>query len=261
MAAEGSLENRRTAYRVRPESIHELDLAVLEKRYRLVRGKVADVAIGGVQVQFDKDALAPVDAGDRIQLALASERYDFDRTVWARIVASIEDDREKTLSVSFEDDDGSITSNDEQLFELFNRRAKYRRVEDGAGNALAVRAAPGHAGADTLTDYPVTIRDISSVGICFAVDAVADAALRAHDDLLLHLFLPKHKAAQSVPCQVRRRSTHGGDIYYGCEFDWSASASALALIEELVAYVEAHLESDARMAERLAGEHKRRSEA
>jgi hypothetical protein len=75
------VHNRRSAYRVRPESPQELDLAVLEKRYRLVRGKVADVAIGGAQLQFEKDALAPVDTGDRIMLALASERYNFDRTL------------------------------------------------------------------------------------------------------------------------------------------------------------------------------------
>ena len=260
MTTERSSQNRRTAYRVRPESIHELDLAVLEKRYRLVRGKVSDVAIGGVQVQFDKDAIAPVDPGDRILLALASERYNFDRTVWARIVASIEDGREKTLSVSFEHEDSPLAPCDELFFELFNRRAKYRRVEDGANSALAARVARGHAGADTLTDYPITIRDISSVGISFAVDPASDAALRGHDDLLLHLVLPGHKGPQSVPCLVRHRSTHAGDIYYGCEFDWSASATALALIEELVSYVQEHLENDARMAERLVGERRRQNQ-
>lgn len=261
MTTERNPHNRRSAYRVRPESIHELDLAVLEKRYRLVRGKVADVAIGGVQVQFDKDALAPVDAGDRIMLALASERYNFDRTVWARIVASIEDEHEKTLSVSFEHEDSPLAPCDELFFELFNRRAKYRRVEDRTNSALAARVAPGHAGADTLTDFPVTIRDISSVGISFAVDATGDAALREHDDLLLHLVLPGRNGPQSVPCQVRHRSNHAGETYYGCEFDWSASAAALALIEELVAYVQAHLENDARMAERLIGERRQQQHA
>ena len=36
-------ENRRSAYRVCPESTNDLDLAILGQRQELYRGKVADV--------------------------------------------------------------------------------------------------------------------------------------------------------------------------------------------------------------------------
>lgn len=56
-------------------------------------------------------------------------------------------------------------------------------------------------------------------------------------DLIIRLNLPNHPGLQMVACQVRHRTSSGELFFYGCEFDWAATANSLAIIEDMVAYI------------------------
>ncbi len=248
MTVERNLANRRTAYRVRPDSPHELDLAVLERRYRVVRGRIDDVASGGVRAAFGKDALEPASPGERLLLALASERFNFDRKVWARLVSTHDEADERWLCFAFEEDDaGAVMPSGTPNFELFNRRARYRRSWHPDEPAVSARLYPRTQGDAALTGQPGVINDISAHGVCVVLDAVADAALAAHDELLLEFTLPGSDGSHRLPCLRRRREREQDLCYYGCEFDWSGSVTSLELAEQLVAYVQERLVTDPRV--------------
>lgn len=248
MSTQRSIENRRSAYRVQPESVYELDLAILEKRYRVVRGKVADVAIGGAQAQFDIDALEIPGEGERIMLALASERYNFDRTLWARVVASDNAEMARTLSFAFEDDNEPLAPGSEQFFALFNRRASCRHGVTPDDTGLTAIIAPRAAGASVTDGFAATLDDISAAGFSILVPSRADQALADHDELILSLTLPGHAAPRAIPCRVRHRSCQGEVSRYGCAFEWSTDAGSEAYAEMLAGYVRGRLARDARLA-------------
>jgi hypothetical protein len=247
MTAIRNLSNRRTAYRVRPDSIDELDLALLEKRYKVVRGKVSDIAIGGAQVEFQNVSTEPLEAGDRVQLAVASERYDFDGKIWARIISINGDPTDQVIRFSFEDENEELSPESEEFFALFNRRAIYRRVEREPDTALNAGVSPKVHGDESLRTYPISIRNISGIGVSFEVDREADQKLQSCTDVILSLNLPNHPGMQMISCHVHHRTASSEAILYGCEFDWSGTANSLVLIEDLVAYMLERFEADERL--------------
>ena len=205
MATIRGVSNRRSAYRVCPDSVEELDLALLEKKYRLVRGNVADIAFGGAQVEFDKDSAQQLSSGDRIMLALASNRYDFDVTLWARIVSIVESSNEQIVRLSFEDEQEPLRPDTGRFFELFNRRAKYRQDEPGSELLLDASVSPVVDSGDAMPTFPAAIRNISNIGVSLAVDGEADRTLEKHAGLILTIKLPNLEQTQLIACQVRHR--------------------------------------------------------
>ena len=243
MTAARSLNTRRKAYRVRPDSVDELDFALLEKRYKVVRGKVSDIAIGGAQVEFQDGSAQPLESGARVQLAVASERYDFDAKIWARIVSSNGDPTDQIVRFSFETENEALNPESEKFFELFNRRAIYRRVENDPDTTLEAGVSPKVDGDESLQTYPISVRNISSIGVSFAIESETDQKLRACTDLIISVNLPNHPGLQMIACQVRHRTSKGELYFYGCEFDWAATANSLAIIEDMVAYLLEHFDA------------------
>ena len=238
MATIRGISSRRSAYRVRPDSVQELDLALLEKKYKLVRGSVADIAYGGAQVEFNKDSAQQITSGDRIMLAIASERYDFDVTLWARVVAHAESADEQVVRLSFEDEEeGLLKPETARFFELFNRRAKFRQMESGSESLCDASVAPEADGSETLPAFPAAIRNISNIGVSFAVTAHADRALEKHGSVVLSLSLPNLAGTKLISCQIRHRTVRDDMFLYGCEFDWNRTADASMVIADLVAYL------------------------
>ncbi len=238
MASIRGIGSRRSAYRVRPDSVQELDLALLEKKYKLVRGNVADIAYGGAQVEFDKDTAQQIASGDRIMLAIASERYDFDMTLWARVVARAEGTDEQVVRLSFEDEEEELLKPETaRFFELFNRRAKFRQMESGSESLCDAKVAPDVDGPETAPAFSAAIRNISNIGVSFAVDAEADRLLEKHPRFVLSLNLPNLTGTKLIFCQMRHRSVRSDMSLYGCEFDWNRTADASTVIADLVAYL------------------------
>lgn len=247
MTAPRDLGGRRSAYRVRPDSVHELDLALLEKRYKVIRGKVADIAIGGVQVQFEKGRIPPLAKGERIMLALASDVYDFDGTMWASIVSTSEQGTDQVVRFSFDTDNAPLNPGDQTFFQLFNRRAKYRRIEQNTESYLTVEVVPRLASAGAAPGFPAAIRDISNNGVCFSVSPEVDAELQHSPELALRLQLPQQPMPRSIACSTRRRAADGDLICYGCEFDWTATPDSPAAVDDLIAYVVERFVQDLRV--------------
>ena len=244
MTATRSTGGRRSAYRVRPESVHELDLALLEKRYKVIRGKVADVAIGGIQVQFEKGRIPALAPGERIMLALASDAYDFDGTLWAFIVSTTDEGGEQIVRFAFDSENEPFSPADQSFYQLFNRRAKYRRNEHGSASALTAEVALRTTSAPR---FSAAIRDISNNGVCFAISPQADAELKEVSELVLRLQLPQHALPRSIACLVRRRAADGDLVCYGCEFDWAETIDSPAALEELMAFVVERFVQDMRV--------------
>ncbi len=240
--------NRRSAYRVQPSSVYELDLAILEKRYRVVRVTVADVAIGGAQVQFACDMLNAPLAGERVLLALASESYNFDCTVWARVVASEIAASEHVVSFSFEGDSASLAPGNANFYTLFNRRARYRHL--AAAGDPTITASVALTGLDSSLSGSVTVRldDLSSAGCCVRFVPPIVQSLRKRDQLRLLLTLPGVSGALPVTCRVCHRDEQPAAVRYGCEFEWSADANGQIGAAAIAAYCHERLTPNARLA-------------
>ena len=238
MATIRGIGSRRSAYRVRPDSVQELDLALLEKKYKLVRGNVADIAYGGAQVEFNNDAAQQFASGDRIMLAIASERYDFDVTLWARVVAHAESADEQVVRLSFEDEEEELLKPETaRFFELFNRRAKFRQMESGSESLCDATVAPEADGRESVPAFHAAVRNISNIGVSFALTAHADRALEKHGSVVLSLSLPNLVGTKLISCQMRHRTVRDDMILYGCEFDWNRTADASKVISDLIAYL------------------------
>lgn len=223
------LAGRRGAYRVRPRSLAELDMALLEKRYKVVRGRVADVAGGGALLEFDR-ALAPMLAlGDRVMLALASDQHDFDHSVWARVVTRSE--RAEDVRIGFAFDDDALLPVPTPSFDVFNRRAIFR-----ARAALGEHTVHACIRGDDGRRIEAEVRDFSDCGIGLAVGAEADPRLTTATRLMLELAWPAAGVLEQVQVEVRRCSVDGASAVYGCEFVWPG-ASDSPLLARLHGYV------------------------
>lgn len=232
---------RRRAYRVRPDSLEELDLAVLERRFKVVRGEVADVASGGVQVSFDAAEAPAIDAGGEVLLAVASERYDVDATLNAVLVDSREVGGRRACRFAF-DADEPLADCDTALFALFNRRAAWRCPAADAGE-VGVRALP--AGGAEGEPHALELTDVSALGLCCRVHGPVPEWLRAADTLEIEVVFPEG-GAERLPCHVVRRATDATTL--ACAFDWNAVPDAAARATRVVGRVLERMAADRRLA-------------
>jgi hypothetical protein len=243
MTATRSPGGRRSAYRVRPTSVHELDLALLEKRYRVIRGRIADIAAGGAQVEFERGSIPVLTAGERVMLALASDVHDFDGTLWAYIVASTVHPDGHVVRFAFDPGNAPLKADDETLFRVFNRRQAYRASAAGAAPAPIARVARSAHGAG----HAVALRDLSVRGVCFGVPRRADRALREHAELVLALSLPAAPDTHRIACRPLRRTVGPDEVVYACALDWPASVAATAGAAAVVAHVAPRQAQDPRL--------------
>lgn len=232
---------RRRAYRVRPESLEELDLAVLERRYKVVRGEVADVTSGGARVSFERSAAPAIADEESVLLAIASDRYDVDATLRAVLVDVVDDGHRRAYRFAF-DADAPLGDQGAALFSLFNRRAAWRRPAT-AEPALSARARPLAGGP--ATSVPITVTDLSAVGLGFRVPGDAPSWLLEAAAFTLELALPGGPS-EHLACRVRRREAHTGRL--ACEFDWQSTPDAAERAARILAWVQAQMAGDRRLA-------------
>ena len=231
-------DDRRGAYRVKPDSPDELDLAILASRHRLVRGEVTDVAIGGARVRvLDETRAPPLVRGERVTVAMSSARYKFSGNLPARIVSTSEHASEQVVHLSFDGDHGELKERGDEVFRLFNRRKMLRGVSPPATTDFHAMVSPNAGGNMAFRGYTVVIRNISNVGVSFIVSAAANQMLHDQEDVSLSLQLPDKASASRIACHVRHRAPHGESFIYGCEYDWSATTDPLAVVEDLVEYM------------------------
>ena len=176
-------ENRRSAYRVCPESTNDLDLAILGQRQELYRGKVADVAIGGARVTLDSEDAPELDLGSRINLAVSSKRYDYSAEIAAHVVSTTPAGSEQSVGLRFDDEHGELSALGESICQLFNRRSFRRSARAGPDVDFAASVIPRTSGTDSQGHWPVTVCDLSNVGASVMVDARTHSALEAIERL------------------------------------------------------------------------------
>lgn len=229
---------RRRAYRVRPESLDELELALLEKRYRLVSGAVGDVAYGGVSVRFDPERSPAVTPGDAALLAVVSDTHDFDATLHATVVAVLADTEGCMVRFEFEREADELPSEKREIFCLFNRRASWRRAVSAGGRAsIRPAAAPGD-------DSAVQLRDLSAAGLGFEFDPERVPWLDVGERLNVALRVPGTADDASLSCRVVRRSPEPATA--GCEILWDETPAAARASAALAAFVSRALAEDPR---------------
>ena len=170
-ASAATPSNRRTAYRVAPDTEEALDLAILSQRQQLVRAVVEDVAFGGARVRLDRDqaTATALAAGEQITLALRSLRYRYKNHMPARVVSVVESDHAQTLHLAFEGAHADMPTHSNEHFTLFNRRALQRGVMPTAGINLEAEVTTSEVTERSLRVYPVGVRNISNVGISLKV--------------------------------------------------------------------------------------------
>jgi hypothetical protein len=223
---------RRRAYRVRPETIDEFDLAIVGPAQELVRAVINDVAAGGACIRIDRATALAFIRDERIVIAVASRRFRYADEFCARIVALRPDQETVTVHLKFENErpfpEGPIHA-------VLNRRNEQRESHDETG--LHAEVASNHIDDHLLRTHDVEVRHISNVGVSLRLGASAHAALRATDGLMLTLRLPDRDERCRVACVVRHRYADGHHYVYSCEYDWTATNDPLGVIEDLVAFV------------------------
>ena len=230
-------DDRRSAYRVQPADVDELDLAMLAQRQRLVHGEVTDVRNGGACVRFDRDTSPNFASGDPVTLSLNSQRHNYTGEVQARIVSATDESSKRIVHLSFEEQHENITGKSREYFELFNRRAAYRSIKPADSVQFNAAVAPDINDGASVEVYPVSIRNISNTSIAFDVNETIHKVLQHHAALRLSLEFPKEEQASTIACRVRHRTAITGAFIYGCEYDWSATANSLAVVENIVTYI------------------------
>jgi c-di-GMP-binding flagellar brake protein YcgR len=229
--------DRRAAYRVKPDSSEELRFSVLGERHQLIRGEVTDVAIGGASVRFDKNNAPRLASGDHVVMAFASPQYEYGTNVLAKVISMSEDAAEKIVRVSFDDQYEPLNIDRDELFALFNRRAFQRGIAEHAEEDFVAKVSPASGGEEQLNEYPVSIVNISNTGVSFFIGKEAHEALKNYSEIRIALTRPDDGSTSTIACNVRHRSpTRDGSIY-GCEYDWSATNDPLAVVEDLVSYL------------------------
>ena len=230
-------DGRRTAYRVQPADVDELDLAMLAQRQSLVHGEVTDVSNGGACVRFDKKTSPTLNVGDTVVLSVVSQRRSYAGEMPARIISSTEDSDAQIVHLSFDEQHEKVTGKSKDYYELFNRRAHYRGIEQPEAVDLNATIAPDDTDDPSPEAYPVTIRNISNTNVSFDVDEPAHDVLQHYRALTLALEFPKEEQASTIACRVRHRTPIAGSYIYGCEYDWSATSDSLAVVENIVNYI------------------------
>ena len=237
MYIQASQDNRRSAYRVRPFASDDLQLHLHDQRQRLIPDLIADVTSDGASVCFDKGNIPDLAPGDEVSVRIISSDLNGNVKLLARIAFTGDNPRGRLIGLTFTSNRELINRGNQNLLQLFNRRAAYRGVEPESPDALraVVQTAPLAMVEDAET-RTVTVRNISTTGICLRVDDVLDEALQKTESIRLLLQVSETGDPREFRARICNRTRFEGGGFYGCHFDWSKTANALDAIEELAGY-------------------------
>ena len=140
------------------------------------------------------------------------------------------------IGLAFEQGDDLAQQGSDTFFQLFNRRGSYRGVDAVPAGDLRASVKPLETAHNNRTLYPVTVRNLSATGICLDVAKDADMFLRERVNVRLALRLPGHTGAKEIITTVCYRTSTGGKVYYGCQFDWSETSKAAEIMEDVTSY-------------------------
>lgn len=240
-----TLNNRRAAYRVVPDSRDALHMDVLSQRQDLVQAVIEDVAVSGARIRLERaPALqAQLRAGEQVTLALRSPRYDYDQAIAARVVEVCENATSQTVRLAFTEAHTPMPEPDHMPYTLLNRRALPRDIMPASGVGLDAEVMPSEVTARNVRSYTVGVGDFSHVGINLRLSASSHRALCEHDELSLTLRLPGRPSVHRIACQVRHRRVDDGDYIYGCAYDWNGTIDPQAVAKELLDFMRKHAET------------------
>jgi len=236
MLATALVDNRRSAYRVRPISTDRLALALLRDNRRHVPDEIADITCNGASVRFVKDTAPVVAKGEEIQVLIESPNLDGKATIMAKVVFTGDSTTERLIGLAFESTDDLMGRGSENFFQLFNRRVAYRGVEPDAAAQVTAAVMPLETAHNNKLFYPVTVRNVSATGICLDVGDEPDRFMRERAIIRLALRLPGQRSASEIITRVCYRTVAGNKVYYGCHFDWQETPQALPILEDLTGY-------------------------
>lgn len=231
--------NRRSAYRVVPDSPDALHIDVLSQRQNLVRAVIEDVAISGARIRLERaPALqAQLSAGEPVTLAMRSLQHNYDQTRAARVIKVCDEETSQTVHLAFASEHATTPMPNDTPYALFNRRALPRGIMPASGVGLEAEVMPSDVTARNVRSYAVGVRNFSHVGINLCLSASIHRALSQYDELSLTLRLPGRPSVHRIACQVRHRRVDAEDFVYGCAYDWSETMDPHAVAKELLDFM------------------------
>jgi hypothetical protein len=229
-------DNRRNAYRVQPASIDHLDIALVRNHKRLVPDEIGDVTLQGASLRFGKEKASELKKGDEVMVLIMSPDLDGGADVRAQVVFTGDSPNGRLIGLSFDQTEELLNRGQRQFFQLFNRRIAYRGVQPESTSELTTAVMPIKTAHAADTRHSVSVRNISTTGICVGIDTAGDAFMRERKNIRVCLKLPDQDQECVIAARVCYRSEIASAIYYGCHFEWNDTDDAMDTIEELTAY-------------------------
>jgi|GEM_PF-1964140 len=232
-----SQDNRRCAYRVTPFATDHLQLNLRSAQQSLVPDLISDVTSRGASVCFNEGNIPDLITGDELTVSIVSPNLSGKVNLAARIAFIGDHPRGRLIGLSFVSNSDLLSHANRDLLRLFNRRAAYRGVEPETSNGLfaCVQTAP-LALRMAAKARTVTVRNISTTGVCLRIGEALDAQLQGSQQILLLVQLPGSVVQREYCARIRNRAESAGEVFYGCHFDWGATDNALEAVEELAGY-------------------------
>jgi len=242
MNAESLASNRRSIYRVHPESNDRIALALLTPRGEVAAKEIVDLTINGACTRFPRTTTPAIGAGDRVTLLVRSPGLSEHTAVEATVVKGVEMESEWRYRFRFDRAGQLLRRASGDCYTLFNRRANSRGVKPAPDDELSVEVRlPPQFGDDTL--YPARVRNISVNGVCIEVDGDLDADLMDTEVVDVRIVLPGGEVIETG-ARVRHRAEQDGVICYGLKFVWAGPHLSLDHMEAILEYMLERFDSD-----------------
>ena len=237
MHIQATQDNRRTAYRVKPFASDHLQLQLHHHQQRLTPDLISDVTGHGASICFDKENIPDLNRGDEVAVRIISPDLDGEVKLSAHVAFTGDNSQGRLYGLCFDTNIDLLNQGNRDLLRLFNRRAAYRGVEPESPNELqAIVQTTPVVLIKTDESRKVTVRNISTTGVCLRIDETLANSLQGTRRISLSLQIPGSAVAREYCARIRNRIQTEDGIFYGCYFVWRDMDDALEAIEEITNY-------------------------
>ncbi len=223
----------RTAYRVAPADIEQLELVVSGGFGKMIKGQVVDLSNGGVGAKFDREQAPVLAIGDELELAFYWCDQEFESLgIQAQVVSRNDAEHSVRYGFAFLESPslGHVT-----LHQIFNKRGAYRaKPEPGEEVEVQVSAHNQALKEPLLT---ATLSDISVIGMGISTGPGQDAILKDHPVVDVTFKLPGASKLRTLAARIVARELRGHVIHYGLQFSRAMSQHLSTEEDEIAAFV------------------------
>ena len=206
-------DDRRSLYRVSPESDQVPVVSVNDGEVEAVPDCVADINARGAKLEFQRQVAGGFRPGGTVSISITLPALEEPAEIPARTVFSLLQEQQMITAFVFIELPESLYQAGGDVFALLNRRKNRRTPSEGE-----LRASLNfnrHSWRDA--EAPISIQDLSSSGMAFEVDESSGARFRVGDRFDLVMNSNTENEARRFTAVIRRRTSDDGKSRYGCE--------------------------------------------